>query len=139
MATSTAALRKVNCTHSNVCLPDVNCSWPMLLGGDVEEEREHHASHQDKGWLWNGECMFLCAMSHRYVAEGYTAYLCDVVQASLSIDPVLISLLSSPSSLLPSPLSFSLPSPPICPNRQSWIQEIQFGHDGRHIFCAVHI
>ena len=48
MITSTAALWKVNCTHSNACLPDVNCSWPMLLGRDGEEEREHHASHQDE-------------------------------------------------------------------------------------------
>ena len=127
-----------------MCLPDVNCSWPILLGGDGEEEREHHASHQDEGWLWKGECMFVCTMSHRYVAEGCTAYLCDVVQASPSFDPVLISLLSSPSSLLPSPLSFSssfpksLPSPPICP-QQSWIQEIQFGHDDRHILCCAHM
>ena len=26
------------CVH----LPDVTCSWPMLLGGDGDEVREHH-------------------------------------------------------------------------------------------------
>ena len=36
-------------------------------------------------------CMFVCAMSHRYVADGCTAYLCDVVLSSLllALIPIL--------------------------------------------------
>ena len=46
MATSTAAQGKVYYIHSNVCmcLPDVSCSWPMLLGGDGDKE------HVQKLW-----------------------------------------------------------------------------------------
>ena len=65
MATSTAALGKVYCIHSNVSvqLPDVSFSLTMLLGGDGEEEREHHPRG---GSLWKGGCLcvFVCAMSH---------------------------------------------------------------------------
>ena len=55
-----------------VCLPDVSCSWPMLLGEDGEEEREHHPTRMRGGSLWKGGCMcmFVYAMSHGYVAEG---------------------------------------------------------------------
>ena len=67
MATSTAAQGKVYCIHSNVYayLPDVSCSWPMLLGGDEEEEREHHPTRMRSGPLWKGGsmCIFMCAMS----------------------------------------------------------------------------
>ena len=54
-----------------MCLPDVTCSWPMLLGGDGEEERELHPTRMRGGPLWKGGCMcmFACAMSHGYVAE----------------------------------------------------------------------
>ena len=42
----------------------------MLLGGD-EEEREHHPTRIRSGPPWKGGCMymFVCAMSHGYVAE----------------------------------------------------------------------
>ena len=54
-----------------VCLPVVSCSWPMLLGGNGEEEREHHPTRMRSGPLWKGGCMcmFVCAISHGYVAE----------------------------------------------------------------------
>ena len=47
-----------------VRLPDVSCSWPMLLGGDGEEEREHHPTRMRV----DHSGMFVCAMSHGYVA-----------------------------------------------------------------------
>ena len=50
--------------------------------------------------------MFVCAMSHRYVAKGCAAHLCDVLQACY---PLLCShLLFSP----PLPLIFLSPLPP---------------------------
>ena len=56
-----------------MCLPVVSCSWPMLLGGDGEEEREHHPTRMRSAWNtlegWVHVYMFVCAMSHRYVAE----------------------------------------------------------------------
>ena len=66
MATSTAAQGKVLLLFSfkYVCLPVVSCSWPMLLGGDGEEEREHNPTRMRSGPLWKGGCMFVCAMSH---------------------------------------------------------------------------
>ena len=50
-----------------VCLPDVSCSWPLLLGGDGEEEREHHPTRL-RGIDHSGMCMFVCAMFNGYVA-----------------------------------------------------------------------
>ena len=48
----------------------MSCSWPMLLGGDGEEERELHPTKMS-GPLWKGGCIFMlvCAMSHGYAAE----------------------------------------------------------------------
>ena len=115
------------CVH----LPDVSCSWLMVLHGHGEEEMEHHLTRMRCGPLWKGGfmCMFVCAMSHRYVPKGCTVYLFDVVLAIPSFAPTFSPLLPFPSShllsilpplsnssppLLPSPPS--LPSPTICPN-----------------------
>ena len=62
-----------------VCLPDVSYSWLILLGGGGEEEMEHYPTMN----------VFVCAMSHGYVAEGCTAYLCDVELAIASFAPHL--------------------------------------------------
>ena len=54
MATSTAAMGKVHCIvfiQMCVCLADVSCSWPMLLGGDGELRGVDHSGK-------------VCAMSH---------------------------------------------------------------------------
>ena len=43
----------------------------MLLGGYGEKERELHPTRMS-GSLWKGGrmCMFVCAMSHRYIYTG---------------------------------------------------------------------
>ena len=85
-----------------------------------------HPTRMRGGLLWKGGCMymFVCAMSHGYVAKGCTAYLCDVLQACYPLicshilfSPPLPLLLpsfplSSTSSplLSPLPLSSSFPS-----------------------------
>ena len=75
----------------------------------------NHPTRMRGGLLWKGGCMymFVCAMSHGYVAKGCTAHLCDVLQASCY--PLLCShILFSPPLplLLPSlPLSSPLLSP----------------------------
>ena len=64
MATSTAAQGKVYYIHSNVCmcLPDVSCSWPMLLGGDGDKEREHHPTRMRNSGCT--VCICLCVPCH---------------------------------------------------------------------------
>ena len=135
-----------------VCLPDMSCYWPMLLGGDEEEEREHHPTMQDEGWITLERWVYL------YVCVCHVPRICCrgvyCLSASYSPPPSLLShlllplLITSPlplvhfppllpplhlssSSLLPSP-----PSPPILP-QHSWIQWIRFGHDGRPILCCT--
>ena len=69
-----------------------------------------HPTRMRGGLLWKGGCMymFVCAMSHGYVAKGCTAHLCDVLQACY---PILCShILFSPPLPLLSP-SLPLPSP----------------------------
>ena len=51
-----------------MCLPVVSCSWPLLLGGDGEEEREHQV----------GVC--LCVLCPMDMLPSYL-YRCDVVLA----------------------------------------------------------
>ena len=118
-------------------------------------EKKWNAIHtrMRSGPLWKGGfmCMFVCDMSHGYVAKGCTAYLCDVLLAIPSVAPIFSSLL--PSLLSPS-LPLSSPSPLIFPfsssfpsftsfsnymylPQHSWIQWIQFGHDGRPILCCT--
>ena len=54
MATNDDALHEEGMLYlfKCVCLPDVSCSWPMLLGGDGEEEREHHPTRMRGRSLW---------------------------------------------------------------------------------------
>ena len=82
-----------------VCLPDVRCYWPMLLGGHGEEKREYHPTRMRGGPLWKGWCMFVCAIFHGCCRGVYC----------LSTG-VMLCLLSPP--LLPSSL-LSFPSPPL--------------------------
>ena len=83
-------------------------------------------SYQDGGgllWKCGCMCMFVCAMSHEYVAKGCTAHLCDVCLLSFPFSHLLLELSSpSPSSHSSLPLSSSsspllsilpLPLPPL--------------------------
>ena len=73
-----------------------------------------HPTRMRGGLLWKGGCkyMFVCAMSHGYVAKGCTAHLCDVLQACY---PLLCShiLFSPPLPLLSPSLPRSSPSSPL--------------------------
>ena len=54
-----------------VRLPDVSCSWPMLLGGDGEEEREHHPTRMP---LW-----------YVYVCVCHVSWICCIMRGVLLI------------------------------------------------------
>ena len=92
MATSNATLGKiiVQICVSGRCelfLADV-IRWTWRIGKGTPSG----------GPLWKGGCMFVCAMSHGYVAKGCTAYLFDVV-------PLICShLLFSPRMISNSPV-----------------------------------
>ena len=89
-------LYSFKCVH----LPDVSCSWLMLLGGDGDEEREHHPTR-----IGGCMCMFVCV-----------DMLPRVVLAIPSFAPIFSSLLPFPSSpllFLSSLLSPSLYPPPL--------------------------
>ena len=72
-------------SFTNVC---AKCSWPMLLGGHVEEEKKHRTilparKYHDEGWItlemwvYNVQymCKFVCVKSQGYIAKGCTAHL----------------------------------------------------------------
>ena len=109
-----------------VCLPDVSCSaWPMLLGGDGEEEREHHPTRMRGGPLASsgkvGVCIcmsFLClSLSSSLPLLSPLPFLSPLPLSSplcfplsalhFPSSPPLLSYLSAPL-LPPLPLLFSL-------------------------------
>ena len=49
-------LYSFKCVH----LPDVSCSWPMLLGEDGKEEMEHHPTR-----IGGCMCIFVCSLISR--------------------------------------------------------------------------
>ena len=120
-------------------------------------ERKATPSHQDRSGKV-GVCVCLCVLCPTDVADGCTAYLCDVVLAIPSFAPPLPSCLII-SSLLPFlsnrfPLLFSplLPSPSLLPSPLSRItsfstylpQHSWHGYKGYSlammmvdVFCAV--
>ena len=57
-----------------VCLPVVSCSWPMLLGGDGEEEREHHPTRMRARSLW-----------YVYVCVCHVSWICCMTRGVLLI------------------------------------------------------
>ena len=105
-----------------VCLSDMSCSWPMLLGGDEEKEKEHHPTMQDEGWITLERWVYL------YVSVCHVPRICcqGVYCLSASYSPPLPShlllplLITSPLPLLPSLLSpFSSPFPSSPPSLSS--------------------
>ena len=102
-----------------VCRSDVSCSWPMLLGGDGDKEREHRTEHPTRmrgGPLGKGG-MFVCAIPTDILPRGVLLIcvmfcLLSLLCSHLLFSPPL-SLLSPSlplSSLLsPLPLLFFFP------------------------------
>ena len=67
------------CVH--VYLPDVSCSWSMLLGG------KGTPSHQDEEWTTLERCVCVCHVPLQlgYVAKGWLLRNCCTINCNLCL------------------------------------------------------